>query len=226
MDLVCDPPETFLSCYNREVDSELDRIEAALSRYGLLLEHDQELPSVTLLIAGEPIRGSWWGHRLGHAIYELLGVFHQRSGALSTKIVDGKVTYVHPRLWPAFMSLAQDSDPGRRQGLSPAALELLACVEREGPLRADAAAMPRALAQAPRELTKTIRLLETRLLLHSDSLHTESGAHVKVLRSWPQWCQERGVCVEAIDLAEARAELQRALDALCAGTTRRPKVPW
>ena len=43
----------------------LQRVERELERIGLLLEHDKELPSVTLLVAGEPIRGSWWGHALG-----------------------------------------------------------------------------------------------------------------------------------------------------------------
>jgi hypothetical protein len=31
----------------------LERVERELERIGLLLEHDKELPSVTLLVAGE-----------------------------------------------------------------------------------------------------------------------------------------------------------------------------
>ena len=97
----------------------LERVEQELERIGLLLEHDRELPSVTLLVAGEPIRGSWWGHRLGHFIYELLHELHERSGALDAKLIDGKVTYVHPRLWPAFLALARDPAPARAAGPGP-----------------------------------------------------------------------------------------------------------
>jgi hypothetical protein len=202
----------------------LAEIEQALERYGLLLAHDGELPSVTLIVAGEPIRGSWWGHTLGHTIYDLLGAFQDRSGKLDAKIIDGKVTYVHPRLWPAFLALAQHAPEARLAKLPPAAVALYRHVERHGPIRADA--LPPTLTSAPRELTKNIRALESALLVHSDSIHTESGAHVKLLQTWPQWCGEQQVRVPAVAIADARAELDRALLALCAGTTRKPKVPW
>lgn len=207
------------------MSSGLAEIERALERYGLLLEHDKELPSVTSLVAGEPISGSWWGHKLGHFIYDLLGKLEERSGGLATKIIDGKVTWVHRRLWPAFLAVAEDPDPARRKGLSAEALALMACVERNGPVRADADVMPAALSRG-REMQKAIRALEARLLLYSDSLHTESGAHVKVLQTWPQWRKAHGVPAAQLTVSDAKAELDRALAALCVGTARKAKVPW
>jgi hypothetical protein len=204
----------------------LDEIERALERFGLLLEHDKELPSVTTIVAGEPIAGSWWGHPLGHQIYELIGQFSERSGVLWTKIVNGKVTYVHPRLWSAFLTIA-DADPAARLAqVSTEAAALYASVKKHGPLRADAPQVPPALSSKPRELSKAIRALEGRLLVQTDSLHTESGAHVKVLRTWSQWRGEHAVRVEPLPVADAKVALDAALAGLCRGSASKPKVPW
>jgi hypothetical protein len=214
------------ACYNRRVSHGLAEVEDALERYGLLLEHDKALPSVTSIVAGEPISGSWWGHALGHQIYDLIGRLEQRSGRLSTKIINGKVTYVHARLWPAFLSIAQADPAARLSAVSADAAALHATVHKHGPLRADSERVPSALRSATGELSKAIRALEGRLLVHSDSLHTESGAHVKVLRSWPQWCSEHSVRVPAVAVGEAKKELAAALGALCKDSGLVPKVPW
>src|SRR5260221_4995305 len=79
------------------VRGKLALIEEEFGRIGLLLQHDRELASFTALAAGEPIGGSWWGHPLGHDIYDLLGEFERGSGALSAKLVNGKSTFVHTR---------------------------------------------------------------------------------------------------------------------------------
>ena len=38
-----------------------------LKRYGLLLVTDARLPSLVALVAGAPVRGSWWSHPRGKA---------------------------------------------------------------------------------------------------------------------------------------------------------------
>jgi len=56
---------------------------------------------------GGPIRGSWWGHAKGAP--DLRGRrarIGERRGAGCGKLVEGKVTYVHRRLWPALVKLA------------------------------------------------------------------------------------------------------------------------
>ncbi len=46
---------------------------AVLAERGMLLESGRgPLPDVAELVAGEPIRGSWWGHTSSHAIYSTL----------------------------------------------------------------------------------------------------------------------------------------------------------
>src|SRR4029453_12076541 len=63
-------------------------------------------PSRAEGLAGEPIRGSWWGHPKGHAIFRAAEAVSDSPDVLVCKLVEGKVTYVHRRLWPALVRLA------------------------------------------------------------------------------------------------------------------------
>jgi hypothetical protein len=71
------------------------------------------VPNLAEAVAGEPIRGSWWGHAQGRAIYAACEAVEQSPDVLRCKLVDGKVSYVHRRLWPALARLARRFGPGR-----------------------------------------------------------------------------------------------------------------
>lgn len=64
------------------------------------------VPSVAEAVAGEPIRGSWWGHPRGKAIFDALTAIGDSPDVRCFKLVGGKVTFVHRRLWPALVRLA------------------------------------------------------------------------------------------------------------------------
>jgi hypothetical protein len=64
------------------------------------------VPNVAELVAGEPIRGSWWAHPAAHRIYAVLGELLASGEVAATRLVNGKVTLVHRRLWPALARLA------------------------------------------------------------------------------------------------------------------------
>ncbi len=64
------------------------------------------VPRLTEAIAGEPIKGSWWGHAKGRQIFAVLQVVTESKDILMCRLVDGKVTLVHRRLWPALVRLA------------------------------------------------------------------------------------------------------------------------
>lgn len=64
------------------------------------------LPRLTEVIAGEPIKGSWWGHPKGHQIFAILEAVTDSEDVLVCRLVNGKVTLVHRRLWPALVRLA------------------------------------------------------------------------------------------------------------------------
>ena len=64
------------------------------------------VPRLTEAIAGEPIKGSWWGHPRGQQIFVILEAVTESKDVLTCRLVKGKVTLVHRRLWPAIARLA------------------------------------------------------------------------------------------------------------------------
>jgi hypothetical protein len=64
------------------------------------------VPRLAEIIADEPIKGSWWGHPKSHEIYAVFQALSESSDILVCRLVDGKVTFVHRRLWPALIRVA------------------------------------------------------------------------------------------------------------------------
>jgi hypothetical protein len=64
------------------------------------------IPRMTEIIAGEPIKGGWWGHPKGRAIFAVFQVLEDSADLLICRLVGGKVTFVHRRLWPALIRAA------------------------------------------------------------------------------------------------------------------------
>jgi hypothetical protein len=78
-----------------------------VKKHGIVLEAARgPVPSLAEAIAGGPIRGSWWAHEKAHDIYDILNAVDDTGDVLVCKLVNGKVTYVHRRLWPALVKLA------------------------------------------------------------------------------------------------------------------------
>jgi hypothetical protein len=85
-----------------------------LLEQGMLLESARgPIPNVAELVAGEPIRGSWWSHPSSHAIIEDLNALADSPDVVHTRLVNGKVTLIHRRLWPALVRPA-DRFPAER----------------------------------------------------------------------------------------------------------------
>ena len=57
-------------------------------------------------IVGGPIRGSWWAHSRSKEIFDVTQAVSNDPNILVCKLIDGKVTYVNRRLWPALVKLA------------------------------------------------------------------------------------------------------------------------
>ncbi len=80
---------------------------AFVRRHGIVLESGRgPVPSLAEAIAGGPIRGSWWAHPLGKAIFEATRAVRDAKQVLVCRVALGKVTYVHERVWPALVRLA------------------------------------------------------------------------------------------------------------------------
>ena len=82
---------------------------AFVAEHGVVLASARgPVPSVAETIAGEPIRGSWWAHPRGQEIFRALSAIDDSPDVLCFKLVGGKVTFVHRRLWPALVRLADE----------------------------------------------------------------------------------------------------------------------
>jgi len=79
--------------------------------HGVVLEAGRgPRPNLAEAIAGEPIRGSWWKHKQGRSIFRATRAVRDCDEILVCRLIDGKITYVHRRLWPAIVRLANSLD--------------------------------------------------------------------------------------------------------------------
>ncbi|HKQ60482.1 MAG TPA: hypothetical protein VJS92_04305 [Candidatus Polarisedimenticolaceae bacterium] len=80
---------------------------AFVRRGGVVLEAARgPVPSLAQEIVGGPIRGSWWSHPRGREIFALTRAVRESPDVLVCRLVQGKTTYVHRRLWPALVRAA------------------------------------------------------------------------------------------------------------------------
>ena len=80
---------------------------AFVKKHGVVLQAARgPVPSLAEAVAGEPIRGSWWSHPKGREIFQMAEAVCESPDVLVCKLVEGKITYVHRRLWPALVKLA------------------------------------------------------------------------------------------------------------------------
>ena len=68
-------------------------------------------PRLTEAITGESIKGSWWAHPQSHRIYAILRAVTESEQVLACRLIDGKITLVHRRLWPSLVRLANRFAP-------------------------------------------------------------------------------------------------------------------
>ena len=85
---------------------------AFIEQHGVVLVSAKgPIPRLTEVIAGEPIKGSWWGHPKGHQIFAILEIVTESEDVLVCRLVKGKITLVHRRLWPALVRLSKRFSP-------------------------------------------------------------------------------------------------------------------
>jgi hypothetical protein len=89
-------------------------VMALLVERGMLLESARgPIPNVAQLVAGGPITGSWWGHPAGHAIFAMINELADSPDVVRLRLVNGKVTLVHRRVWPALVRVSDGFPPAR-----------------------------------------------------------------------------------------------------------------
>jgi len=82
-----------------------------VERHGVVLEGGRgPRPNLAEAVAGERIHGSWWGHKKGRAIFQATRTVRDCDQVLVCRLLGGKITYIHRRLWPAMVRLANSLD--------------------------------------------------------------------------------------------------------------------
>jgi len=173
------------------------------------------------------VRGSWWGHPAGGAIYQVAEALADHPDVVVTRLVSGKVTYVHRRLWPALLAVACARAPWQTRSLSRPARAMLRRVTRDGTLRTDR------VAGESRRVSAAARELEDRLLVRTEWIHTERGSHARQLESWDRWAARQGTgardgAVRISENAARRAQeiLERIVNDLNARCGAGARLPW
>ena len=76
--------------------------------HGVVLESARgRVQSLADAIVGSPVRGSWWSHPKGREIFAITRAVRKSPDVLVCRLVDGKITFVHRRVWPALVRAAK-----------------------------------------------------------------------------------------------------------------------
>lgn len=187
-------------------DAHLSTVLAELETRGLLLASDAVLPNVTTIITGEPVKGSSWGHPLARAVNETIRALEQHADVVWAPLINGKVTFVHRKLWPALLGVALGRQTWQMDGLSKSARMLLKSLD-DGSL--DRSGDKQAIGE-----------LESRLLIRSYTIVNDRAQKEQRLETWRTWMLRKGVEGPFPASDEAKAMLLKPLE----GHTF--AVPW
>lgn len=209
-----------MSTKNRDYYEDVFR---ELKKWGLVLESDPKLPSVCTVITGEPMKGSWWSHPMAQTIFQVNERLDDHPDVLMAKLLAGKVTFVHRQFWPALLAVAMSREPWQIRNLPDTAQKVLKFLKNAESVRSDELSIG---TIGRKELNESVRILERRLLIHSEQVHTESGAHAKVLESWESWAASARLKVGEMSVAEAKKSLEQRVQELNKRFDGKATLPW
>ncbi len=102
----------------------LDDLVDRLQEFDLLLDTDPKFPSISGLVVGDSVRGSWWAHPQAHEVFRLACDLRAHRDVLMVKLISGKVTLIHRPLWPAIYAIGTAREPWQMSGQSKEAKAL------------------------------------------------------------------------------------------------------
>lgn len=87
---------------------------AFVEQHGVVLSAARgAVPCLAERIAGGPIKGSWWAHPRSRQIFQVLQALAESPDIAVCRVVDGKISLIHRRAWPALVRLAPRFPPAR-----------------------------------------------------------------------------------------------------------------
>jgi hypothetical protein len=194
-----------------------DEVFLQLEKSGLLLLTDSSFLNVRSIVTKRNAKGSWWSDDKAQTIFQLCEMLEDHPDVLIMKLIHGKVTFVHRELWGRIYSIGVARDHWQVNKLSEDAKLLLSRLDEAGTL--ETKKLTKLLGAKPGDAA---RELEARLLIHSQQIHTESGAHAKVLQTWQAWARRVGYRARAKNSAAARS----FLDERVASVSSSGVLPW
>lgn len=199
----------------QDTDLATARVIAELRQHELLLQAGREFASVANIVARETISGSWWAHPQSNLIYWVCQDLEQHPSVAEARLLAGKVTQLWQTIWGDVAAVALSRAPWQTDGLSADARQLLQRVDRSP---VDTRTLE--WHDPSEKLGDVCRMLERRMLVKSEEVHTASGRHAKVLSSWDAWWSEHATGALP-NLEKARSRLETLV-----GADAQRLLPW
>jgi len=174
---------------------------------GLLLLRGAEITDICGLVTSKKIKGSWWSDPAGPEIFAIGEMLSDHPDVTVTKLVAGKVTFVHRSLWSKLIVVGRAREEWQMRQLSTPAKLLLRKLDKEGSL------VTGKLGKEFGEKTgDAARELELKLLIHAEPFHTESGFHAKLLETWDHWATRMKIRNKQIEPGKARNFFEKRVE--------------
>jgi hypothetical protein len=84
----------------------MDVMQVLVDRGMLLQSARGPVANVAEMVAGERNKGSWWAHPKSNEIFGVLNELEDSPDVVRLRLINGKVTLVHRRVWPALVRVA------------------------------------------------------------------------------------------------------------------------
>ena len=202
-------------------DKNFVKVFNKLTDIGFLLVSGSEIPDVRELITDKRSKGSWWADSAAHEIFAVNELLEDHLDVIITKLISGKVTFVHRKLWRELFAVASAREDWQLRGLSVPAQSLLRELDKVGSLFTHK--LPKSSGPKPGEIA---RELDLRLLIHSEQIHTESGSHAKLVETWEAWARRVNFKYRPLDPVRARHALEKRLDEVNKEYSGHGRLPW
>lgn len=201
------------------------KVYSAIKRYGLLLESDKFLPSVVGIVTGEKLSSSWWSHKKGQEIFNVLDKLADKDDILLTKLISGKVTFIHKSMWLDFLTVATSGEPWQFDTLSEEAHTLFKRIKKKGLIQTEI--LPKDFFISPGKMGAVVRDLEKKILVCSYQVHTDQGHHAKVIESWDHWITMKKLLLrKKVSVQASKNRFEHLINDWYKTLGGKGKLPW
>ena len=160
---------------------------------------------------------------MAQTIFQVNERLDDHPDVLIAKLLAGKVTFIHRQFWPALLAVATSKEPWQIRNLPDTAQKVLKFLKSAGTVRSDELSIG---TVGRKVLNESVRILERRLLIHSRQVHTESGAHAKVLESWESWAAASKLRAGEISVGTAKKNFEQRVRELNEKFDGQVTLPW